>query len=91
MESAPRAAAAPRGRRDRAGPVRHAGAGDSGPAEIRELAAAVNAMTDRLVALIETQRSFVADASHQLRNPLTALRLRIDVLESAVTRPAGPI
>ncbi|WP_143684129.1 sensor histidine kinase [Streptomyces diastatochromogenes] len=64
--------------------------GDSGPAEIRELAAAVNAMTDRLVALIETQRSFVADASHQLRNPLTALRLRIDVLESAVTEAGRP-
>ncbi|MEU5976232.1 HAMP domain-containing sensor histidine kinase [Streptomyces sp. NPDC047315] len=57
---------------------------DRGPAEVRELAVAVNAMTDRLVALLEAQRRFVADASHQLRNPLTALRLRIDVLESTV-------
>lgn len=63
---------------------------DSGPAEIRELAAAVNTMTDRLVALLEAQRSFVADASHQLRNPLSALRLRIDVLESVITEAGRP-
>ncbi|GHE10247.1 sensor histidine kinase [Streptomyces alanosinicus] len=63
---------------------------ESGPAEIRELAAAVNTMTDRLVALLEAQRSFVADASHQLRNPLSALRLRMDVLESAVTEAGRP-
>ncbi|MEU3550879.1 sensor histidine kinase [Streptomyces longwoodensis] len=63
---------------------------DSGPAEIRELATAVNTMTDRLVALLQAQRSFVADASHQLRNPLSALRLRIDVLESAITEAGRP-
>ncbi|MFJ9011643.1 sensor histidine kinase [Streptomyces canus] len=59
---------------------------DRGPAELRELAEAVNGMTDRLVSVLEAQRSFVADASHQMRNPLTALRVRVEALEPVVPK-----
>ncbi|MEU1268871.1 HAMP domain-containing sensor histidine kinase [Streptomyces sp. NPDC005799] len=57
---------------------------DRGPPELRELAEAVNGMTDRLVSVLEAQRCFVADASHQMRNPLTALRVRVEALEAVV-------
>jgi signal transduction histidine kinase len=52
----------------------------SGPEEVREVARAFNDMVARLDVLVGTQEQFVADASHQLRSPLTALRLRIDNL-----------
>jgi signal transduction histidine kinase len=58
----------------------------NGPEEVRELALAFNDMVGRLDLLVGTQEQFVADASHQLRGPLTALRLRIENLEHA----AGP-
>ena len=48
---------------------------------MRELARAFNDMVGRLDLLVGTQEQFVADASHQLREPLTALRLRIENLE----------
>ncbi len=54
-----------------------------GPAELRAFGSTVNEMADRLEELIHSQRAFVADASHQLRTPLTALRLRLENLESA--------
>jgi signal transduction histidine kinase len=61
---------------------------DRGPPEVRRLAAAFNDMAARLDRLLEAQRAFVADASHQLRTPLTALRLRLENLE-AITPPAA--
>jgi len=57
---------------------------DAGPPEIRRLAASFNDMASRLGRLLDAQRAFVADASHQLRTPLTALRLRLENLEPAV-------
>jgi signal transduction histidine kinase len=54
---------------------------DRGPTEVRELAAAFNATAARLEQLVSAQEQFVADASHQLRTPLTALRLRLEVME----------
>jgi len=51
---------------------------DSGGGEIAELAASFNTMADRVQGLVERQRDFAGDASHQLRTPLTALRLRMD-------------
>ncbi|WP_217913613.1 sensor histidine kinase [Miltoncostaea marina] len=55
----------------------------AGPGEVRELAAAFNDMVTRLDAMVGAQEQFVADASHQLRSPLTALRLRIENLQHA--------
>jgi signal transduction histidine kinase len=39
-----------------------------------------NEMADNVEAVLDQQRAFVADASHQLRNPLSALLLRIELL-----------
>ena len=51
-----------------------------GPAELRGLAEEFNQMSDALAESAGRQRRLVADASHQLRNPMAALRLRIDTL-----------
>jgi signal transduction histidine kinase len=47
--------------------------------ELRELAATLNAMLDRLAEAFESQRRFVANASHELRSPLTVIRAEADV------------
>jgi signal transduction histidine kinase len=55
-----------------------------GPPEVRRLSEAFNAMGAQLEALVRSQNAFVADASHQLRTPLAALRLRLENLERDV-------
>lgn len=84
-----RATAAPLARVERAADA--AGAGDltvrapvEGPPEVRSLASRFNQMVARLGELVRSQEAFVADASHQLRTPLAALRLRLENLEPNV-------
>jgi signal transduction histidine kinase len=55
-------------------------AGGSGPPELRRMAASFNMMAGRLEMLVHGHRAMLADVSHQLRTPLAALRLRIDLL-----------
>lgn len=50
------------------------------PAEIRRLAERFNVMAARLESLIHDHRTMLADVSHQLRTPLAALRLRMELL-----------
>lgn len=57
----------------------------AGPPELRHFTSAFNSMAQVVRASLERQRRLVADASHQLRNPLAAVRLRADSLERYVT------
>jgi signal transduction histidine kinase len=64
----------------------------AGPPELRSLSRSFNGMAERIDALLEQQRGFAADASHQLRTPLTALRLRLErARELAPTDAAGAV
>jgi signal transduction histidine kinase len=53
---------------------------ESGPPELRRLGTTFNTMAGRLEALVHGNRAVIADVSHQLRTPLAALRLRLDLL-----------
>jgi two-component system sensor histidine kinase MprB len=56
--------------------------------EVGELAARFNAMLDTLEGSIAAQRQLVADASHELRTPVTSLRTNIEVLAESELEPA---
>ncbi|MDG6102767.1 HAMP domain-containing histidine kinase [Dactylosporangium aurantiacum] len=58
-----------------------------GPPELRRLGAAFNDMAATVADSLERQRAFVSHASHQLRNPLTALRLRVEDIGVDLTDP----
>jgi signal transduction histidine kinase len=52
-----------------------------GPKEVRDLALAFNSMSRQLENMMQNQRDFNGVVSHQLRTPLTALRLRLEFLQ----------
>ena len=61
-----------------------------GAPELKSLSRSFNVMAARLEGLIAQQRAFAADASHQLRTPLTALRLKLERARSLIgTDPEG--
>ena len=53
------------------------------PDEVAPLVQALNALLQRQGASLDTQRAFVADAAHELRSPLTALKLQLQLLRRA--------
>ena len=53
------------------------------PDEVAPLVVALNGLLQRLGASFDAQRAFVSDAAHELRSPLTALKLQIQLLRRA--------
>ncbi|PJF43689.1 MAG: hypothetical protein CUN55_07835 [Phototrophicales bacterium] len=49
--------------------------------EVGQLARTFNYMVEQIEALMQTQRSFVSNAAHELRTPLMKLKLRVEALE----------
>jgi signal transduction histidine kinase len=59
----------------------------AGPPELRRLEASFNDMAVHVQDAVEAQRAFVADASHQLRNPLAALLMRLEAMTMTTGLP----
>lgn len=57
-------------------------------ADLRQLAADVNAMIERLVGLLSVQERFIAHAAHELRTPLTSLRIELEHAMRACRDPS---
>ncbi|WP_342049776.1 MULTISPECIES: sensor histidine kinase [unclassified Cupriavidus] len=53
------------------------------PEELRPFLDSINRMMQRLSSLIDAERTFIADAAHELRSPITALQLQVDNLRHA--------
>ncbi|MFJ8209244.1 ATP-binding protein [Streptomyces sp. NPDC096033] len=64
-------------------------ASDTGPPELRRLRRHFNGMAEAVADSLGRQRAFVADASHQLRNPLATLVLQLENVEPHITPGPG--
>jgi two-component system OmpR family sensor kinase len=56
---------------------------DGWPGELVPVVEALNGLLERFGQSLETQRTFVADAAHELRSPITALKLQLQLMERA--------
>jgi signal transduction histidine kinase len=56
---------------------------DNLPREIKPLVGELNRLLERLQRAFSAQRAFISDAAHELRSPLTALRLQLQLLDRA--------
>ena len=61
---------------------------DEMPPELRPVVLALNGLMQKFDEAITAQRTFVADAAHELRSPLTALKLQLQVAERATSDEA---
>ncbi len=73
-----------------AGDLKTRAAVGSGPPELEGIKSRFNTMADRIEELVDAQQAFVADASHQLRTPLTALRLQLENLDVSLDGDGHP-
>lgn len=55
--------------------------------ELRPLSKAVNQLLARVAASVERERSFIADAAHEMRTPLAAMRINVEALRSHRDNP----
>ncbi|CAM2153793.1 histidine kinase [Pararobbsia alpina] len=58
------------------------------PAEIRPVVSALNGLLKRLDDSLQAQRTFIADAAHELRSPLAALKLQVQLAQTDITEPS---
>jgi signal transduction histidine kinase len=63
---------------------------ESGPVELRDMTRRFNEMADATAAQREAQTAFLGGVAHDLRNPLTALKLATDLVDPAEPLPAEP-
>ncbi len=59
---------------------------EEGPTDLRSAITAFNAMQERLTRMIETQRTMLRSVGHDLRTPLTSLRIRAEAMEPEAER-----
>jgi signal transduction histidine kinase len=59
---------------------------EEGPEDVRRAAAAFNAMTDQVKRTLESQRQLLSAVGHDLRTPITAMRINIEFVEDAELR-----
>lgn len=72
-----------------AGSLQARAVSDTGPPELRHLRQHFNTMAEAVSDSLGRQRDFVADASHQLRNPLATLVLQLENVEPYVAQGPG--
>ncbi|MFG2987775.1 ATP-binding protein [Streptomyces sp. NPDC048257] len=72
-----------------AGSLQARAVSDTGPPELRSLRQHFNTMAEAMADSIGRQRDFVADASHQLRNPLATLVLQLENVEPHIAPGPG--
>ena len=58
------------------------------PAEVRPFAVAINRLLTRVGQSMDAQRRFVADAAHELRSPLTRIRMGLELMGGQQPSPA---
>ncbi|HWA03854.1 MAG TPA: ATP-binding protein [Rhizomicrobium sp.] len=59
---------------------------ENGPQDVRNAAIAFNAMTDEVTRTLESQRQLLSAVGHDLRTPITAMRISLEFVEDAEVR-----
>ncbi|UYQ79004.1 HAMP domain-containing histidine kinase [Glutamicibacter sp. JL.03c] len=63
---------------------------DQGPPELQALSRSVSNMAQTMATSLQQQQELIAETSHQLRNPVAALRLRVDLLKMRGSDDSSP-